>query len=252
MLAAVLDGALRLMHPMIPFITETIWWSSTRCARSRGLPGRLECPPSKRLVLAKWPAVGDFSEAAEHIFPRLQEIIGAIRNVRNEHKVNPKQDGDVSIRPRLGADPADRSQPRDDRAAGDVQSQASRSEHCECCKCSDNDRRQLRDFVEGLVDPNAEKQRLTKLKEDVQKKIDSINGRLGSEAYVAKAPAHVVQQSRDQLAALEAETEEASGDAEKSDRIVGPPSRRHCVGPQASANSTINKYATYMLQRQSR
>ena len=63
----------------------------------RGLPGRLECPPSARLVLAKWPAVGDFTEAAEFIFPRLQEVIGAIRNLRNEHNVKPSQPVTVSI-----------------------------------------------------------------------------------------------------------------------------------------------------------
>ena len=46
---------------------------------------------SPRLVKAPWPAVGDFSQAAEHIFPKLQEIVGAIRAVRNEHKVDPKK-----------------------------------------------------------------------------------------------------------------------------------------------------------------
>ena len=54
-LAAVLDGALRLMHPMIPFITETIWWRLNDVRPDRGLPGRLECPPRPRLIRAAWP-----------------------------------------------------------------------------------------------------------------------------------------------------------------------------------------------------
>ena len=37
-LAAVLDGALRLMHPVIPFITETIWWRLNEVRPTRGLP----------------------------------------------------------------------------------------------------------------------------------------------------------------------------------------------------------------------
>src|SRR5204862_3633191 len=41
-LASVLDGALRLMHPMIPFITETIWWKLNETTQLRGLSGRLE------------------------------------------------------------------------------------------------------------------------------------------------------------------------------------------------------------------
>ncbi len=46
---------------------------------------------------APWPQVGDFSEAAEHIFPKLQEVVAAIRTVRNEHKVDPKKRVTVSI-----------------------------------------------------------------------------------------------------------------------------------------------------------
>ena len=76
------------MHPVIPFITETIWWQLNDARPQRGLPGRLECPPSPRLIKAKWPTVGRFAEAAEFIFPKLQEIIVAIRNVRNEYKVD--------------------------------------------------------------------------------------------------------------------------------------------------------------------
>src|SRR5262249_31438911 len=63
-LAATLDGALRLMHPIIPFITETIWWKLNETRPHRGLPGRLDCgdAPSKRLIKAPWPTVGDFSQ----------------------------------------------------------------------------------------------------------------------------------------------------------------------------------------------
>src|SRR5439155_11516518 len=40
-LAATLDGALRLLHPIIPFITETIWWKLCDVRPERGLPGRI-------------------------------------------------------------------------------------------------------------------------------------------------------------------------------------------------------------------
>ena len=96
-LAAVLDGALRLMHPMIPFITETIWWRLNEVRPQRGLPGRIECPPSKRLVLAGWPTGRRLRQAAEFVFPKLQEVIVAIRNIRNEYKVDVKQPVTASI-----------------------------------------------------------------------------------------------------------------------------------------------------------
>ena len=48
-------------------------------------------PPAQRLIKAAWPIPGPSDEAAAHVFPRLQEIVGAIRNVRNDYKVDPKK-----------------------------------------------------------------------------------------------------------------------------------------------------------------
>ena len=65
-LAAVLDGALRLMHPIIPFITERLWWSLNEVCPSRALPGAPDVHPglpSKRLILAPWPKAGPIGGA---------------------------------------------------------------------------------------------------------------------------------------------------------------------------------------------
>src|SRR4029079_16081298 len=81
-LVTVLDGSLRLMPPVIPFITETLWQKLNDVAPNRPTTARFD----KRLILSQWPQVGEFAESAEHIFPRIQEIVGTIRNLRNEHK----------------------------------------------------------------------------------------------------------------------------------------------------------------------
>jgi valyl-tRNA synthetase len=60
-------------------------------------------------------------------------------------------------------------------------------------------------FVEGLIDKNAEKQRIEKEIVDKKRLIDAMKARVSNEAYTAKAPPHLVQQTRDQLAAAEAE-----------------------------------------------
>ncbi|HEX2971884.1 MAG TPA: valine--tRNA ligase, partial [Tepidisphaeraceae bacterium] len=98
-LAACLDVSMRLMHPMIPFITETLWWKLNEVRPERGIPNRISLATNKRLILSEWPKFNDdiTSEGAEFVFTKLQEMIVGIRNVRNEYKVDPKKPVTVSI-----------------------------------------------------------------------------------------------------------------------------------------------------------
>jgi valyl-tRNA synthetase len=82
-LAAVLDGALRLMHPMIPFITEIIWWKLNEIRPQRGLPEHLECSASTRLIKAAWPAKGAIDADAETTFAKIQELVGGISMIHS-------------------------------------------------------------------------------------------------------------------------------------------------------------------------
>jgi valyl-tRNA synthetase len=204
-LAAVIDGSLRLLHPMIPFITETIWWRLNDVRPQRGLPGRLECQPSPRLIKAAWPKVGDVAEAAEALFPKLQEIIGAIRNLRNEYKADPKKPVTVSI-----------SAP--DEAARTLESNREIVELLAICtlgqvtpnlaapaKAARATAAGCEIFVEGLVDEGADQERKTKRRDEVDKLLTTLRGRVANTAYVAKAPPHLVKQTHDQIAELEAE-----------------------------------------------
>jgi valyl-tRNA synthetase len=212
-LASVLDGALRLMHPVIPFITEILWWRLNEVRPQRGLPGRIEASPdSPRLIKAKWPKVGDFSEAAEHIFPRIQEIVGAIRNVRNDYKVDPKKPVTVSIAP-PGAEAARAT--RDNREVIELlavckinQIEPGLAMPVNAARTTANNACEI--YVENMVDPEAEKQRVAKAKAEMEKKIASLEGRLNNPGYMAKAPPKLVQQTQDELAAARAELEKLS------------------------------------------
>ncbi|HET6249630.1 MAG TPA: class I tRNA ligase family protein [Tepidisphaeraceae bacterium] len=252
-LAAVLDGALRLMHPMIPFITETIWWRLNDIRPARGLPGLLECPPSKRLVLAQWPMTGSAnafktpglrysedpdsgatnpypratdpglrstsdpassdkvdhaslgSNNAETIFSRLQELIVAIRTIRNDYQVNPRQLVKASIKtPADFAAHIERNREMVELLAT-CAIQAVGESIPPVANAVTASAGGAEIFVEGLIDPNAEKARLEKDRDAKKKLIDSMKGRLSNEAYIAKAPAKLVQQTKDQLATAEAE-----------------------------------------------
>ena len=204
-LAAVLDGSLRLMHPMIPFITETTWWRLNEIRPLRGLPGKIDSPNARRIIRAAWPITAAPDEQAERLFGRLQEIIGASRKLRNEYKVDVKKTVDVSILTpvELGAPlEANRNiiellatcslkaiSPTLTRPAGAIRVGAA---GCDI-------------FVEGLVDPEAEKERVARRIEELTKERQTLKTRLASEAYLAKAPPHLVQQTKDQL--QQAETE---------------------------------------------
>ena len=206
-LATCLDAALRLMHPMVPFVTERLWWALNEAAPSRGLPG-LDLPPSERCIKAKWPetaaAASLIDEAAEATVTRLQEIIAAVRVVRNEHKVDPKKRVPVSI----ACGPDVRAEIEASRefietlaecelkAVGEVSPPADAAKTAAAgCEI----------YVEGVVDRAAEAQRMEKLRADLTKQIAAMKGRLGNAGYTEKAPPHLVQQTRDQLAAAEAE-----------------------------------------------
>ena len=204
-LAAVLDGALRLMHPVIPFITETIWWKLNEVRPNRALPGRIETGYSLRLIKAPWPTVGEFSEAAEHLFPKIQEIVGAIRNVRNEYKMDPKKPVTVAIT--APAEPTRQIMENREliellaictlRDVGPEVQGAADAARATAAGCDV--------FVEGIIDAGAEKERSAKRSEDLAKKIAMLNGRLNNAGYLAKAPPNLVQQTKDELAEAEAE-----------------------------------------------
>jgi valyl-tRNA synthetase len=93
-LVEVLDAYLRLLHPVMPFVTEAVWAS---------LPHRASDP--ELLIVARWPAVGDRDEVAEANVAALVELIRSIRNARAEARIEPSRwlPVDVAVPIGLGA-----------------------------------------------------------------------------------------------------------------------------------------------------
>ncbi len=90
-LAFVLDRALRMLHPFVPFITEAAWKGLNAVVPERSLPGLADAPPSNRLIVAAWPApTGALSnEPAEADFAVLMDVVRAVRNIRNKMQMAP-------------------------------------------------------------------------------------------------------------------------------------------------------------------
>jgi valyl-tRNA synthetase len=210
-LAAVVDGALRLLHPMIPFITEVLFWrlneirpfDPAQGRPSRGLPGRLELPAGNRLIKAAWPKVGAIDAEAEALFAQTQEIIVAIRNVRTQYNVPLKQVVTVSIAC------ASNGAIADNRELIELLATCAIKETAPAITPPANAMRLTAAgcdlYLEGLVDPQAEQQIKAKKRADLEKQIGALRGRLSNEAYISKAPPHLVKQTHEQLAAAEDE-----------------------------------------------
>ncbi|HKS69400.1 MAG TPA: valine--tRNA ligase, partial [Ktedonobacterales bacterium] len=86
-LRAVLDRALRLLHPFMPFVTEEVW-------DHLYAPVPAEQRPAPALIVAPWPKPSSATErqldqAAEDEFALVQEIVTSIRNARKEAGVEP-------------------------------------------------------------------------------------------------------------------------------------------------------------------
>ena len=97
-LAHTLDALLRLLHPMIPFITEEVWQLLGQAAPQRGLvPGGL---PAESIVIAPWPEADRAWQDAriESRFARFQEVLAGLRDVRSRQNIAPRTPMHFSVR----------------------------------------------------------------------------------------------------------------------------------------------------------
>lgn len=83
----VLDDLLRLLHPLMPFVTEILWRSLTEAEGGED-----------SLAVAAWPAKrGERDGDAEVRFAALQELVGALRRFRSEHHIPPSRRIDATV-----------------------------------------------------------------------------------------------------------------------------------------------------------
>jgi valyl-tRNA synthetase len=201
-LLRVLEGSLRLLHPFMPFVTEEAWQYLTRAVRQMW-PDRT-VPPS--VMIATYPqAVGLGDDAAQRGFALVQEIIRGIRNVRNEYRVEPARW--VAVRIAAGAQAELLAAQR----TLIVRLARAADEQLEIVPAFAVPPRAAATVVvgsvevslplAGLIDLTAERGRLARELDAAEADVARREARLGSEQFVARAPAAVVQRERDGLAA---------------------------------------------------
>src|SRR5438445_6020333 len=90
-LIGVLDGILRLIQPVMPFVAESLWHALNEAAPKRGLSETVD--PTESVVIAAWPAFPEewISETVEARFARMQELVRGVRELRNRYQVGEKK-----------------------------------------------------------------------------------------------------------------------------------------------------------------
>ncbi len=210
-LRTVLDGMLRLLHPICPFVTEALW-PAVQAAGPAGVRG-LELPSSALLAGAAWPdaeAAGSLlDDEAAATFGRVQELVGAIRTERARHEVSPKRritlHAPDAIRDLLAV-----AAPTAETLAGLGAIEPVPAERpAGAIPLAVEGAELLLSGVVDEVDVEAERARLEGLVAEKEKAIAGYRGRLDNPGYVNNAPAPVVQETRDRLAEAEADLQAA-------------------------------------------
>ena len=205
-LAALLDGLCRLLHPIVPFLTESIWQALAGVAPARGLPEPVD-PPPRASASPPWPDPIPstwLDPEAELVVAQWQEKITAIRNLRGERKVNEK----AKIRPIILADGPVAAILKSGEAflkaltnseTLTIAAQADRPADCAVAVLGDAE---ILLPLEGLIDKAAEEARLRKSLADLEKQKGATEAKLNNEGFTSRAPAEVVEKLRAKLAEL--------------------------------------------------
>ncbi|MFG2091203.1 MULTISPECIES: valine--tRNA ligase [unclassified Spirillospora] len=185
-LGEVLDKLLRLLHPVIPFVTEELWTSLTGAGT---------------VVTAPWPSAdparGD--REAETVIESLQRLVTEVRRFRADQGLKPGQK--VAATLEWGASPLSaheegvRALLRLTEPGAGFSATASLPAEGVTVRLD----------TAGAIDVAAERKRLEKDLAAARKEVDQATRKLGNEAFMAKAPEPVVAKNRERLAQAEAD-----------------------------------------------
>ena len=191
-LLRVLEAALRLLHPIIPFITEELWQT---------VAPMCDAKTADSIMLARFPEA-DREQIVQTTFEQmtvLQDLIGAVRNLRGEMGIQPNVKAPLFVESaddladylkylpmmtRLTEAQQVAALPEIEDAPGAV---------CNCARL----------MLKVEIDKAAETARLSKEAEKLQKALDKLNAKLSKPGYTEKAPAHLVEKDKADLAELE-------------------------------------------------
>lgn len=193
----VLEMAMKMTHPIMPYLTEEIWQTITPLLGKTG----------ESIMLSTYPKCDDskINEQAESDMAWLQSLIGAVRNIRGEMKLGNAVRLPVLIQG--ASDEQKASLARIDnqfKTLAKVDSLTIVKTGEEVPLSSSGMVGQMKVLVpmKGLIDPAAELNRLNKVRDKLHAQADAINKKLSNDNFIAKAPAQVVEAEKAKLVEL--------------------------------------------------
>ena len=194
-LVEALDTYLRLLHPVMPFITERLWQAMPHRSSDPGL-----------LIVARWPGATDRDATAEAEVGALVELVRAIRNARADAKLEPAAwlPLDVYVEPELGH-ALESLRPAIERLAhGRPLRRHLTREDLHGTAGTHGGLAVIAGPAEALVgvgwaDPaaaDADRARLEKELADTERLLEAARARLANEAFTSKAPPAIVAGAR--------------------------------------------------------
>ena len=197
-LVYVLDNALRLLHPAMPFVTEAIW---ENVPHAEG-----EAPA---LMMAKWPEPESLAslvdEESERAVSLLCDVVSAVRSTRARYGISPKQELPVVLR--AGFENAHvleglKSQIVSMARASELSIVPSDAQKPSESACVVAHGCEVYCVLTGLIDFEAERARLTKERATLQKDEAKFAKKLSNPGFLAKAAPEIVEKDTAKLAEL--------------------------------------------------
>jgi valyl-tRNA synthetase len=218
-LVTVLETSLRLLHPLMPFITEEIWQSVARLA-NRGGP---------TIMLQAYPVSTDFprdADAERAIVPIKATILGA-RQIRGQLNVARSREMPVYVKTPTAQDwTLIEANAELIRALGNITEMTAIGDTTELPLTA-------MQMVDGFVihaplamlidDPDAELVRLAKRKQKTHAELGKAEAKLGNQNFVANAPPEVVEQERGRIAEFQREIEQIAEQERRVAELKKPP-----------------------------
>ncbi len=201
-LAFVLDQALRLLHPFIPFITEGIFQKLNEIAPVRKLEGLTDAVESEALVIAKWPQLpGSFiNENVESDITIIQNLVRSIRDIENKYNVMNVEEVSANAQDALSNMLNENTELICSSANVKKFSAGAEITKPENAAAAIVEGIQL--YVHNVINVEAEISRLKKQKEQLENAKKGAEAKLANENFVNRAKPEVVAQARERLSQL--------------------------------------------------